>query len=706
MLNPRMIPDKTYEGLMEEIYSKIPIYSGEWTNYNPSDPGITILENFSAFQILQQDQMDAVPQSVRAALLALVGYTPKKGSSASVLIEPEGLTEDILLPADQRFYVGDISFETTLAQSMTSSHITGVFAQEKDGGLRDVSFLRDHDHARCVAVFGKTPKAGACVYLVLDKPLAPGEEGRIYVNVLEDERRTPFDEDTENDFAKLRFEAYCEDGFVPMTATDHSHAFLADGELRLTQPAGQPAVYVSPDKQIEGYVWRIVLAEEGYDLAPQLRHISGFLFPARQKETMVITHSFQKASDASLDCVMLESGYVRVFAKEEKGTSYYLYDELPYGAQAQRGRFYEKERLSYGSCRFHFDRDKFGYAPGRVRNALKVVVYNEEMMRRFYLGEIYGYDRQEIELPAKHIVTDTFSLIAQRFDADGTPIYDFVKPGRGEDGQMSYYLYENEGKICILDAGDYIGAKLYLGSIAVTLGEEGNVRTGNVFVPDGYDEAELRFTNPAPGVGGCFQETVEQVRRRFVRELYQPSSAVLASDYETLVKQIPGLCISKVHAWMDYANNEVKVTVLPATEERFPQISERYCRKIESYLDERRMLSARVTLCQPVYAQVLVRGTIYVKPHYEGCREQIEEVIRQEIDSITGQGGFGSVLRFDRLFRAVEALACVSYVYDLGLAPKNRQYAVTEGADIRPAEHCLLYPGPMKLDIIPQAELG
>ena len=422
MLNPRMIPDKTFEGLMEEIYSKIPIYSGEWTNFNPSDPGITILENFSAFQILQQAQMDELPQSVRAALLALVGYTPKKGSSASVLIEPEGLTGDILLPADQRFYVGDISFETTLAQTMTSSHIIRVFAQEKDGGLRDVSFLRDHDHARCAAVFGAAPKAGACIYLVLDKPLAPGEEGRIYVNVRGDEGRTPFDEDTENDFARLRFEAYCEDGFVPMQGVDRSHAFLADGELKMKQPKSPPAVYTSPDKQIDGYVWRIVLEEADYDLAPQLRHISGFLFPARQKETMVITHSFQKASDASLDCVMLESGYVRVFAKEEKGTSYYLYDELPYGAQAERGRFYEKERLSWGSFRFHFDRDKFGYAPGRVRNALKVVVYNEEMMRQFYLGEIYGYDRQEISLPVKHIVTDTFSLIALRHDSHVVPI--------------------------------------------------------------------------------------------------------------------------------------------------------------------------------------------------------------------------------------------------------------------------------------------
>jgi hypothetical protein len=225
-----------------------------------------------------------------------------------------------------------------------------------------------------------------------------------------------------------------------------------------------------------------------------------------------------------------------------------------------------------------------------------------------------------------------------------------------------------------------------------------------VFRPDGYEEMGLRFTNPAPGVGGCFQETIEEVRLRFVRDMYHPGTAVLASDYETLIREIPGLCIVRAHAWMDHTKNEVMVTVLPKSTERFPKISEQYRNRIESYLNERRMLSTRVTLRQPVYAQVLTKGKIYVKPHYENCREQIEAVIAAEIDSMTGHGGFGGVLRFDRLFRAIETLECVSYVYDLKLMPKNQQYAKLEGADIRPAEHCLLYPGPMNLEILPQRD--
>jgi len=47
---PLQIPNldnKTYDELMDEIISSIPKFSENWTNFNPSDPGITILELLS-----------------------------------------------------------------------------------------------------------------------------------------------------------------------------------------------------------------------------------------------------------------------------------------------------------------------------------------------------------------------------------------------------------------------------------------------------------------------------------------------------------------------------------------------------------------------------------------------------------------------------------------------------------------------------------
>ena len=45
MLNSINLNDRSYEDLLAEAVAQIPLYSREWTNFNRSDPGITILQN-------------------------------------------------------------------------------------------------------------------------------------------------------------------------------------------------------------------------------------------------------------------------------------------------------------------------------------------------------------------------------------------------------------------------------------------------------------------------------------------------------------------------------------------------------------------------------------------------------------------------------------------------------------------------------------
>ena len=79
MLNSRNLSDKTYEELMAEALLSIPLYSDEWTNFNPSDPGVTILENLTAFQTLQQNYIDRVTPQIQQKLLKLAGFQAEKG---------------------------------------------------------------------------------------------------------------------------------------------------------------------------------------------------------------------------------------------------------------------------------------------------------------------------------------------------------------------------------------------------------------------------------------------------------------------------------------------------------------------------------------------------------------------------------------------------------------------------------------------------
>jgi hypothetical protein len=42
-----VIDDRTYETLLGEILERIPVHSPEWTDFNDSDPGVTLVELFA-----------------------------------------------------------------------------------------------------------------------------------------------------------------------------------------------------------------------------------------------------------------------------------------------------------------------------------------------------------------------------------------------------------------------------------------------------------------------------------------------------------------------------------------------------------------------------------------------------------------------------------------------------------------------------------
>lgn len=150
---------------------------------------------------------------------------------------------------------------------------------------------------------------------------------------------------------------------------------------------------------------------------------------------------------------------------------------------------------------------------------------------------------------------------------------------------------------------------------------------------------------------------------------------------------------------MDEEHNRVRIAVKPGTDEEYPHLSEIYRKVIEQELENRRLLTTRIEIIPPVYEPVNVRGTVYVKPVYKNCREQIEQVIREQIDYIHSDKNFGDVLRFNEVFHAIEDLECVEFVYALSLQPQHSNQAKLKETDIYPALNCLLYPGTISLEI-------
>jgi hypothetical protein len=78
---------KTYEEISEEMVASIPKYTGKWTNHNPSDPGITIIELLSWIAETTLYRINRIPDESYVNFLRLV-------AGASGVDEVERLLKD------------------------------------------------------------------------------------------------------------------------------------------------------------------------------------------------------------------------------------------------------------------------------------------------------------------------------------------------------------------------------------------------------------------------------------------------------------------------------------------------------------------------------------------------------------------------------------------------------------------------------------
>ena len=82
MINEPAYNRKKFEDWIIEAVQEIPLYCDEWTNFNPSDPGITTLENLTALQIIQENYIKQLPTSLREDMLRITGLKSEAGKCA------------------------------------------------------------------------------------------------------------------------------------------------------------------------------------------------------------------------------------------------------------------------------------------------------------------------------------------------------------------------------------------------------------------------------------------------------------------------------------------------------------------------------------------------------------------------------------------------------------------------------------------------
>lgn len=115
---PLIIPqldDRNYSDILQEAIARIPVHNPEWTNFNDSDPGITLLQLFAFMTENLQYRANLIPERNRLKFLTLLGLNLRPASAALGVVtisNERGPLQTVTLPSNLRVNAGKIGFVT------------------------------------------------------------------------------------------------------------------------------------------------------------------------------------------------------------------------------------------------------------------------------------------------------------------------------------------------------------------------------------------------------------------------------------------------------------------------------------------------------------------------------------------------------------------------------------------------------------------
>jgi len=152
------LDDRTYDEIRSEVVQNIIKHCPEWTNHNPSDPGITLIELFAYMTEMTQYRLNQVPAKNYLAFLDLLGMKQRLSLAAqsrvcfdlSVGYQMDAPSKDtILIPKNTKVATlsdeenEEIIFETSKALYASNVKLLNVYSKTYDSA-RDKSKIFDY----------------------------------------------------------------------------------------------------------------------------------------------------------------------------------------------------------------------------------------------------------------------------------------------------------------------------------------------------------------------------------------------------------------------------------------------------------------------------------------------------------------------------------------------------------------------------------
>jgi predicted phage baseplate assembly protein len=600
------LDNRTYEQILREARLRIPRYAPEWTDFNESDPGMTLVELFawltemmlhsmnripdrSYIKFLQMLNMELQPAQPAVAHLTFTGKPPSTNSTF-----PPGLGQYKPVTVLERFGVqaqspsGDtFVFETRAALDLILMPLVNL--QVFDGtGYTDVT-VANNTVGTTFHPLGWVPQPTSALYLGFDAgdaatAPAPVRPSRVFPS-------------------KLVFRA-----FLPQS-TQESQAIRCSDTPR---PSNNP----QPDAKL---VW-----EYKPDNVRNWRRLATY-----KDETLAFT----------------QEGYVYVQGPGDMAPAI-----IP-GKIAQ-ARYWLRCRVDTGS-----------YPPGHspeidLLRPNTVPAENLTTATEEWLGTSSGFASQTFALRFKPVQPQSLQLYLE--DADGrleepdtndncdNPNYwcrvdDFLSSGPSD---RHYTLNATLGEIKFGD-GRYgliplAGYRIIAGGYRYGGGGAGNVPGGAVTTPLRNLDGLAGVTNERPAEGGRDEESLEHLKMLAPHKLRTNNRAMSGDDFAALAREAGGvaraIAIPLMHP--DHPGVDVPgcvtVVIVPDRGNMPPRPSADLLRSVCTYLESRRLLTTEIHIKGPEYLSVRVSARIAADPYaaFDEVRRNVTQAINDYLSPL------------------------------------------------------------------------
>jgi predicted phage baseplate assembly protein len=658
------LDDRAYRDLIEECILRIPRYCPEWTNHNPSDPGITLIELFAWLTDQMQLRFNQVPRRNYVAFLELLGIRLQPPTPAKTALT-------FYLSSAQDFPI-TISRDTEVATERTETETAIVFSTDRDlivGNPRIKHFLsadtaetrptrnilenpfnnsrfeRDHNWEAInnTSLF-RASSPGNCFYLVLDTVSTEATQS-IQGNVLElIVRGEPATGTGINpDQPPRRWEAW--DGkawqnILRQELDDRTKGF--NFALEAAATPGQPGLrsaairlhlpQVFPETEFGNYqghwircVYQVQNQEQQtYSTSPrivglQVRAIGGAV---NASQCIRVKDEFLGVSTGKPG----QTFQLQMQPVLERQPDEVLGILLP--GQTELERWEEVKDFSQSEANSpHYTIDS---RTGTIQ--LGPLIRGPMRLRQ------NTYDRARSQAD--------FQTVATRFQT-GNLRERTLSPLTNPDSPDTPFIERQYGRVPVP------AAELYLTSYRFGGGAVGNVQPEKLTILRSSLPYVHQVTNYEAAVGGTNAESLEEAVMRVPQRLRTRESAITPEDFEQVTQTLPGGKVARVHCMREepyITPGVVRLLVVPRLETEREvdwtqgihpdrlSLSADLKQEIDDYLRDRRPLGIKVDLQSPKYVGVSVRLTVLAEPRRDqvSLSEQLKIALYKFLNPLIG----------------------------------------------------------------------